>query len=84
MMDFHCIECGDPISGGVSQSRCIGCLMGGEEEEFYCELCGDPTDDAGELCISCQEELDEYDDDGDVETTFGLNPDAFMETGDDC
>ena len=82
-MDFHCIECGDPISGGVSQSRCIGCLMGGEDEEVYCELCGDPTENATEFCDFCQSELDEYDEDGEYETTFGVNPDHELETGDD-
>lgn len=58
-VDFHCFECGEPITGGVSQTKCITCLMGGEDEDVsYCHMCDDEIEFGEEVCESCQAELD--------------------------
>lgn len=77
--DFHCYQCGDPITGGVSQSKCLSCLMD-IEDETYCQLCGEPCDPEDEHCDSCQEELDAYDESwltgGEEAGLFGAESDA--------
>jgi len=76
-MDFHCYECGDPITGGVSQTRCIDCLLGIEDGP-ECALCGEPCPHEEEHCDSCQEELDAYDD------SWFAAPDDALLVGDDA
>lgn len=58
MAAFFCERCDEPISGGVSQTTCIGCLLGVDPE--FCTVCGDPMSADGDegICGECKEVID--------------------------
>lgn len=73
--DFHCYDCGDPITGGVSQTTCIDCLIGIDRDEWCCQSCDEPCELGEDFCDSCQAELDEYDEGVDQNATKVITDD---------
>jgi len=74
MADFICYSCGEGIHGGVSQTRCVDCLMGIEEE--HCEFCATVlgADDV-DFCAACQESLDNSESASNYGDTYGCDED---------